>query len=500
MISLLVGLASVAPPAAYAASVQEAVLAAKPAAVLVTARVDADVTPDCGTGPTIVKVKPFVETGTGWLVDGRGLVVTNAHVVDPVHTQPEWVLQELRKTAVAMACAGRANPPRVRMQTALSLAVTLANGTTVPAEVTKFSAPIRLDGKGQALPESGRDLALLRIAPGVYPALTLAPVMPRIGDPVHIIGFPGVVLGHELLAKSAAIEATVTNGFVSSFKVDTIGQDVIQTDASATQGNSGGPAVDAAGAVLGVLTFVSLTREGDVVQGFNFLVPAPAVGKFLEGTDAATPAESPFNKVWRAGVRDLFAGSYRTAAARFAEADRLLPGIPDVRRALAEAQNPPPRSFPWVMFLFGLALASAIGGTGVWYLSWRRNRFRVKASEVAKMIEDGANPLLLDVRRRLLHLTRRSDQRPCGAAAPKGRLHGRAGAEGRSRRLGERGHADRIGLNQISICMPSSTTLSRGMLKNSVAERELRARNVNRNLRHFSIGAVPAGTIFGRPR
>jgi S1-C subfamily serine protease len=394
----MVGLASVAPPAAQGASVQEAVLAAKPAAVIVTARLDADVTLDCGTGPTIVKVKPFVETGTGWLVDGRGLIVTNAHVVDPAHTQPEWVLQELRKTAVAMACAGRANPPRVSMKTAPSLVVMLANGRTMPAEVTKFSAPIRLDGKGKALPESGRDLALLRIAPGVYPALTLTPVAPRIGDPVHIIGFPGVVLSHELLGKSAAVEATVTNGFVSSFKVDTIGQDVIQTDASAAHGNSGGPAIDAAGAVLGVLTFVSLAREGDVVQGFNFLVPASAVGKFLEGTDAAKPAESPFTKAWRAGLRDLFAGNYRGAATRFAEADRLVPGLPDVKRALAEAENPPPHPYPWGTLALGLVLAGAVTGGALAYRRWRRNRFRIKASEVAKMIEDGANPLLLDVR------------------------------------------------------------------------------------------------------
>jgi hypothetical protein len=394
----MVGLLSVGTADAQKVTVQEAVLAAKPAAVIVTARLDADVTLDCGTGPTIVKVKPFVETGTGWLVDSRGFVVTNAHVVDPAHTQPPWVLQELRKSAVAQACAGRANPPRVSMKTLPSLVVMLANGRALPAEVTKFSAPIRLDGKGKPLPESGRDLALLRIAPGVYPALTLAPVMPRIGEPLHIIGFPGVVLSHELLSKSAAIEATVTNGFVSSFKVDAIGQDVIQTDASAAHGNSGGPVVDSAGAVLGVLTFVSLAREGDVVQGFNFLIPAPAVGKFLEGTEAAKPVESPFNKAWRAGLRDLFASNYRSAASRFAEADRLMPGLPDVKRALAEAENPPPRPYPWGTLALGLVLAGAATGGAIYSRHWRRNRFRIKASEVAKMMEDGASPLLIDVR------------------------------------------------------------------------------------------------------
>ena len=42
----------------------------------------------------------------------------------------------------------------------------------------------------------------------------------QIGDPIHIIGFPGVVLSHELLNQSASMEATVTNGAVSGFKQD----------------------------------------------------------------------------------------------------------------------------------------------------------------------------------------------------------------------------------------------------------------------------------------
>src|SRR4029450_2520256 len=69
---------------AVAVAVHQAILLAKPAVALVTARVDAEITMNCGKGPVTVKPSPFIETGTGWFVDGRGWVITNAHVVDPV--------------------------------------------------------------------------------------------------------------------------------------------------------------------------------------------------------------------------------------------------------------------------------------------------------------------------------------------------------------------------------------------------------------------------------
>src|SRR5205823_6345697 len=152
--------------------------------------------------------------------------------------------------------------------------------------------------------------------------------------------FPGVVLAHELLGtKSASIEASVTNGAVSGIKTDAIGQDLVQTDAPAAHGNSGGPAVGDDSSVLGVLTFVSLSASGAVVQGFNFLIPAADVLKFLQGTEVTKPGQSKFNEPWFACPGALANENYKTALALLTEANKVQPKQPHVTRSLKDADD-----------------------------------------------------------------------------------------------------------------------------------------------------------------
>jgi S1-C subfamily serine protease/rhodanese-related sulfurtransferase len=425
---LLLALAIPGAARAQKLSVQEAILRAKPAVALVTARVDAEVTLNCGSGPVTVRPRPFVETGSGWFVDGRGWLVTNAHVVDPAHRLPPWVTHELKKSAIDQGCVepalqaqGMARGQRPEVEDRLRrqitdramaglrftpeprITVTLSNGVTLPAAVHKFSPPLQLDAAGRPVRDSGRDLALLKVADGVYPALALSTRTPQIGDPLHILGFPGVVLTHELLNQSVSIEASVTNGAVSGFKQDAIGQDVIQTDAPAAHGNSGGPAIGEDSTVVGVMTFVSLSPQGGaLVQGFNFLIPARDVATFLADTPVTRPGRSPFNEAWAAGLSALFQERYEEAVRRIAEANRLVPNLVDVKRALAEAQerlrNPPPRPFPWAWVALGVTVLSVAVYGGMVGRRWWRNRYRVLPAQVIGFIEQGLSPVLVDAR------------------------------------------------------------------------------------------------------
>src|SRR5439155_19177938 len=87
------------------------------------------------------------------------------------------------------------------------------------------------------------------------------------------------------------------------------------------------------------------------------------------------------------------------------EANGLLPNLADVKRALAEAEDklkhPPPRPFPWAWATTGGVTVLSLGVYGTMGARrWWRNRFRVQPAQVIGFIENGLNPLLLDVRTR----------------------------------------------------------------------------------------------------
>jgi S1-C subfamily serine protease len=113
------------------------------------------------------------------------------------------------------------------------------------------------------------DLALLRITDRVsnLSYLTFEDIKNiETGDKVYAIGNP---LGEELT------KFTVTEGIISGFRIED-GVDLIQTDAALNPGNSGGPIVNKAGKVVGI---VSMGYVG--AEGLSFGIRSDVVQKFL---------------------------------------------------------------------------------------------------------------------------------------------------------------------------------------------------------------------------
>jgi hypothetical protein len=290
--------------------------------------------------------------------------------------------------------------PTVKVTVKPEISVKLSSGLRLKADVKKYSAP----ASAEAGAPSGRDLALLKVPDGNYPALPLSDATVQIGDPIRILGFPGVVLSHELLNQSASVDASITTGAISGLKQDKANHPFLQTDASAAWGNSGGPAINPKGELVGVLTFVSLApgAEGSIVQGFNFAIPVRTVKNFVADQPVKINQQGKFNAAWFAGLRDYYTEDWRGAKRKFEDADKIQPGLLDVKRMIDEAtekvKNPPPRPFPWFWVTIGVTLLSAGGYGAQAGIRWQKNRYRVGPSEVIKLLEAGKQPVILDTR------------------------------------------------------------------------------------------------------
>jgi 2-alkenal reductase len=164
-------------------------------------------------------------SGTGIIIDSKGDIVTNQHVI--------------------------ANEQ--------SLEVVYADGTRASATVV-----------GQ---DANADVAVIKVS-GKVPAVA------QFGDSSKLeIGQPVVAIGTAL----GDYANTVTEGVVSGLHrtipdAGPAATDMIQTDAAINHGNSGGPLLDLNGSVIGINTAViSTDSTGEVAEGLGFAIPSNTV-------------------------------------------------------------------------------------------------------------------------------------------------------------------------------------------------------------------------------
>jgi S1-C subfamily serine protease len=443
LIGLFPGLWPGAVRAGEEVQLEASILRVKPAVVLISSEVGADVAVNCGTGPVHhVTPDPIYETGSGFILHPDGFIATNGHVVERFYEMNEQRLaKEFMAAAVALACgpalamvpegarkerlraiaADPVNRGKVRLRKELH--VHLSTGKVYSADVKAYSPAIKPEtppagqtasqgGKPEA-ERSGQDVAILKIEERDLPTVRLAAntAALKLGEQLFVLGYPGVVLNHDFLSRKSQLEASVTVGRVSGFKIDINDRRVIQTDAAITWGNSGGPAFNLAGEVIGVATFISTTFEGDqAVQGFNFLIPAESVHTFCSKVGLTPNPNTPLMTEWAAGVAAYFQGEYRKSLAHLDAAERLMPGFPDIQRLRADVQmkvNKSPR-FMQRGKTVGLGIGVALIGV-LAVLSLRtvmRNRARsgpaeirrVGAEEIRRRLEAGAGVTLIDAR------------------------------------------------------------------------------------------------------
>ena len=199
-------------------------------------------------GPAVVAVQvrqgAGTASGTGFVVDRRGTVVTNAHVV------------------------GDGERARVQFDD---------NRRRLGAEVLGT--------------DPSSDLAVLKVDPDAVSSIE--PLRLANSDQVDV-GDGVVAIGHPF-----GLDRTATAGIVSGlereiqapngFQID----EVIQTDAPINPGNSGGPLIDARGRVIGVNSQIATAgAQGSV--GIGFAVPSNTVREVVPKLREGETIERPY--------------------------------------------------------------------------------------------------------------------------------------------------------------------------------------------------------------
>jgi S1-C subfamily serine protease len=182
-------------------------------------------------------------TGTGWVYDNGGHIVTNAHVV----------------------------------KGASAISVQFSDGRVVAVE--------KVNGD-QFVADPFTDIAVLKVADTdeLFPARRATNLQPQQGDRVFVFGSPfgfkfsmseGIVSGVGRDPTSAAEVGGYTN--------------YIQTDAAVNPGNSGGPLVDIKGRVIGMNVAIATARSSDGTTadegqsaGISFAIPLGTIESVVD--------------------------------------------------------------------------------------------------------------------------------------------------------------------------------------------------------------------------
>lgn len=268
-----------------------------------------------------------VGSGSGFLFNPKGFILTNAHVVSDLKEGDDagrrglliqLAIQALRAKGLAVnrESVGRAaqvlNHQASLVEFRRIAVAVLQSGRHVPFEVKSYGAPSG-GGQDQA---TGKDVAVLKIEVKNAPALKIGNSDDvQVGDRVFVLGYPAAA-DSSLLDSKSALEPTINDGTISAKKGSADGAPILQTNTSATHGNSGGPAINEKGEVIGLLTFRGNTVNGQEVQGFNFIVPSSTALEFVRQAGSGY-SPSPLDEKWHQGLEYFWSGEFRNARNEF---------------------------------------------------------------------------------------------------------------------------------------------------------------------------------------
>ncbi|HEX5966295.1 MAG TPA: trypsin-like peptidase domain-containing protein [Pyrinomonadaceae bacterium] len=287
-----------------------------------------------------------VALGSGFFLSSNGYIATNAHVVSTTREGEEKAKQSLFMHMIQQIAQQLGRDPRsldlnffnqrsefVAFQKIHH--VITPDGSSFPFEIKQYGAPV-----GEST-DQGKDVAVVKIEVRNAPILKLGDSdRVQLQDHVTVIGYPGAADTFQsgMLSQKSAFEASITDGKISARKTASTGAPILQTNASATHGNSGGPVLNDAHEVIGLLTFRGDTVNGQEVSGFAFVVPSNTVMEYVKAAGADN-REGPTDTAFKEGLDYYWTDQYSSAIPKFEEVKRLFPQHSEVDRLVQSSQQ-----------------------------------------------------------------------------------------------------------------------------------------------------------------
>ena len=276
-------------------------------------------------------------SGTGTFITAHGDILTADHVINPPHDQQlsksldmqaasdiaayinqnqkpnppvtqDQISQELISGQLASNINYGAPTRQVFLSTDYTGPLTAPDISSVPAQ---FQAPIDRIEQESAL--SNKDIAIVHVNMDDTASIQLgdsSSVEPQ--ETLTIIGFPGN--GDVSQQPTNLLTSSVNQVIVSSIKTNDQGAQLIQVGGNVEHGDSGGPALDSNGNVVGIVSF-ALSEQGNT----NFLQASNSARALMQNLHLDT-TPGPFEKAWSQAFNDYAAttpGHWHKAAQEF---------------------------------------------------------------------------------------------------------------------------------------------------------------------------------------
>ncbi|HEY3057208.1 MAG TPA: trypsin-like peptidase domain-containing protein [Thermoanaerobaculia bacterium] len=355
-------------------------------------------------------------SGSGFIINPDGYILTNGHVVAPTSDKAALDRDLRRNGAIAalvrhfpveelralyrddaldhyidmLAAAGRLADVRIVNELELS------NGEKLPFRIGRYSP---------SLSERGTDLALLQVNRRKLPILRLGDSETvGVGASIWSVGYPAVASSTDdviggWLSRDSDLEATFNPGTITAIKRNVANATVFQSNVAIYRGNSGGPAVNREGEVIGISTWGHTSAEQ-----IKFLVPINAAKSFIASAGVKPNVEGDFDRCYHAALDAAAAGEWKSAKASLADASRLFPNSPDVIRFSRDADRALTHNSSWPTKSMATVAAGvgfvAIIGTIALAAGSRRARIPKDVLTAATVVETLVEPSDSTLRKR----------------------------------------------------------------------------------------------------